>query len=628
MFSKALFKQSCKANGLMWGIITFAVCFMLACVMLISGSGNVSTMKNAVENTIIIENIDSELEKRAINYFTLSLDGTKEFDRLFLKGFKESFIQEYYIASNYQSKTDIWLNELPDKTDFERVEDYMLALQNWQTNIPSTDNNNAANCYLYYLNIWLESMPKESDYETSDNYNEALSYWNTQKPTAIAAAFVAVTQYDVVDIYSQAISNLENYIGELASAIDPSYIKGTDGYDEIYADIMFSINPNGVMNATYESFESGSAIESYDVSNLVLAIKPEDMISWLESSNSDDFSNYINDEERENYRLERSKYSSSIFLAGNMTTLTSQEKMIEALAEYGVTKEVYDSFGYTYNSIKHTATTAILSYQARYEYELTLIDSTNPLLIAKLKDSLKADICNSLLDSLPKDVSDGIQEIGQMDLYSLIVGSVFYKIAGLLLPIIFMIMAANNLIVGQVDSGSMAYILSTSTKRKQVVFTQACYLVGSLFIMFLCTTITSFICLSIVDLKSSNLTYTKLLLINTGAFLVLFAMSGINFLSSCWFDRSKRSMALGGGLSMFFLVATMLGLFGSKVIPTVVRLETLNNFNYVSIISFFDAISIIDGTKVFIWKFAVLLGIGIAGYIIGSKKFERKDLPL
>ena len=42
MFSKALFKQSCKANGLMWGIITFAVCFMLACVMVISGSGNIS----------------------------------------------------------------------------------------------------------------------------------------------------------------------------------------------------------------------------------------------------------------------------------------------------------------------------------------------------------------------------------------------------------------------------------------------------------------------------------------------------------------------------------------------------------------------------------------------------------
>ena len=39
MFSKALFKQSCKANGMMWAIIAFAVCFMLACVMLISGNG-------------------------------------------------------------------------------------------------------------------------------------------------------------------------------------------------------------------------------------------------------------------------------------------------------------------------------------------------------------------------------------------------------------------------------------------------------------------------------------------------------------------------------------------------------------------------------------------------------------
>lgn len=42
-----------------------------------------------------------------------------------------------------------------------------------------------------------------------------------------------------------------------------------------------------------------------------------------------------------------------------------------------------------------------------------------------------------------------------------------------------MIMASNNLISGQVDSGSMAYVLSTSTKRRTVVFTQAGYLIGS-----------------------------------------------------------------------------------------------------------------------------------------------------
>ena len=47
MFSKSLFKQSCKANGTMWLIITVAVCFMLSCVMLISGRGDISETKDA-----------------------------------------------------------------------------------------------------------------------------------------------------------------------------------------------------------------------------------------------------------------------------------------------------------------------------------------------------------------------------------------------------------------------------------------------------------------------------------------------------------------------------------------------------------------------------------------------------
>lgn len=207
------------------------------------------------------------------------------------------------------------------------------------------------------------------------------------------------------------------------------------------------------------------------------------------------------------------------------------------------------------------------------------------------------------------------------------VGSIFYKLAGLLLPIIYVIMASNNLVAGQVDSGSMAYVLSTSTKRQTVVFTQALYLICSLLCMFSLTTITGCICLAIVGSKVV-LSYGELVLLNLGAFLVLFALSGLCFLTSCWFDRSKRSMAIGGGLSIFSLVAAMLGLFGSPVIPKVVRLDALNNFNYVTIITLFDAISIIDGTLTFLWKFAILLVLGVIGYVVGSIKFTKKDLPL
>ena len=80
-----------------------------------------------------------------------------------------------------------------------------------------------------------------------------------------------------------------------------------------------------------------------------------------------------------------------------------------------------------------------------------------------------------------------------MDMYGTLVGSIFFKMAGLLLPIIYLIMTANSLIAGQVDSGSMAYILSSSVKRRAVTFTQGVFLVGSLFLMFCCTGVTSIV---------------------------------------------------------------------------------------------------------------------------------------
>ena len=87
-------------------------------------------------------------------------------------------------------------------------------------------------------------------------------------------------------------------------------------------------------------------------------------------------------------------------------------------------------------------------------------------------------------------------------------------------------------------------------------------------------------------------------------------------------------MAIGGGLNMFFLVATMLGLFGSPILPSIMRMTALNAFNFVSIISLFDVVSILDGTLTFVWKWAILIALGVVGYVVGSIKFKKKDLPL
>lgn len=97
---------------------------------------------------------------------------------------------------------------------------------------------------------------------------------------------------------------------------------------------------------------------------------------------------------------------------------------------------------------------------------------------------------------------------------------------------------------------------------------------------------------------------------------------------SAIFNRSKYSMSIGGGITIFSLVCTILGLFGSNVVPSAMRISAMDFFNYLSIITLFDTVSILDGGLSYLWKFAILLGIGIVTFIIGIFRFDKKDLPL
>lgn len=529
MFSKALFKQSCKANGTMWAIITAAVCFMLACVMLISGSDSIGATVTAVEDAIINKEIDASLQSRAIAYYENEVDGMHRFDEFFVANAK---------------------------------------------NVAADD------------------------------------------PTGIKDA--------VTTVYVKSCDDLQSYIYAKAAAIDPAYTPQSTEAQEMLGSVMYAINPNGMFDGFYTA-HGETPPEAYDVRSLVSALMLGDADAYLQSA------------ERARYIADRSESCAAVFLAGNITLRENIDKIISELARFGVTPEKYESFGYDYGNTKRLATDTVITYRNRLDHDLRELDEKREsgelgdaeyaAAVTEIKLALTGDIAASLLASLPQDVASALEEVGQINLYSLVVGSIFYKLAGLLLPIIFVIMASNNLIAGQVDSGSMAYVLSTSTKRKTVVFTQAVFLICSLLCMFTLTTVTGCICLAIVGNKVS-LGYGELILLNVGAFLVLFAVSGLCFCTSCWFDRSKRSMAIGGGLSIFALVAAMLGLFGSPVIPTVVRLDALNYFNYVTIITLFDAISIIDGTLTFLWKFAILAALGIIGYAVGATKFVKKDLPL
>ena len=276
--------------------------------------------------------------------------------------------------------------------------------------------------------------------------------------------------------------------------------------------------------------------------------------------------------------------------------------------------------------IKVLSNTAITTYQF-YINEFKQASPDKTVTEDQILEA-RTNSCKSISDQIPSKVGEALTELGNMDVYGLIIGSIFYRIAGLLLPMVFVIITANGLLAGQVDSGSMTYVLSTPTKRRAVTVTQMVYLVSALFAMFSLLTIVSVISIAIVGGNSFAINFSEILLFNLGAFLTTFAIAGYCFMCSAIFNRTKHSLGIGGGLTIFSLVCTILGLFGSSVVPSAMRISAMNFFNYLSIITLFDTVAILDGALNYLWKFGILLAFGIITFIVGILRFDKKDLPL
>lgn len=107
------------------------------------------------------------------------------------------------------------------------------------------------------------------------------------------------------------------------------------------------------------------------------------------------------------------------------------------------------------------------------------------------------------------------------------------------------------------------------------------------------------------------------LLLNLGAFLLMFAIAGISFLFSCVFNLSKNSLALGAGIPVAFFIFQIMSQVGSS----------LEKFKYLSLNTLFVP-GDITGGGTFWPQFAVLAVLGTVLYLIGIKVFKEKDLPL
>jgi len=241
---------------------------------------------------------------------------------------------------------------------------------------------------------------------------------------------------------------------------------------------------------------------------------------------------------------------------------------------------------------------------------------------------------------------DRIQTMSQIDLNS-VLNDLVYKITGVFLPMIYVMITCNKLVAAQVSDGSMAYILSTPTNRRTVVRTQYLFLVLSLIMMYIVITIGAYTSgiagFFITQPEGINFgTFTlRTILYCFGSFSAMFGLSGVCFGASCWFNKSNNSIALGGGACVLAFLCCILGLFGNKVFVSVgVGVEAMNVFNYLTIYSLIDTESMSNFAKYasgayggvmslnWLYEILILLAIGVIFTAIGMRKFTKKDLPL
>ena len=135
-------------------------------------------------------------------------------------------------------------------------------------------------------------------------------------------------------------------------------------------------------------------------------------------------------------------------------------------------------------------------------------------------------------------------------------GQYLYGFIYLVFPMIFVILTAHGLIAKHVDRGSMSYLLSTPNTRRNIVATQAIYMLVSVTALFVVETILGiFTARAFFGDMLDIGTYIEFNLITLSMF---FVVSGISFLASVFFNEARYSMAVGMGVPIAFFIIKVL----------------------------------------------------------------------
>jgi ABC-2 type transport system permease protein len=200
-----------------------------------------------------------------------------------------------------------------------------------------------------------------------------------------------------------------------------------------------------------------------------------------------------------------------------------------------------------------------------------------------------------------------------------LVGPMYFGMLASTMVALFVVISGNKLLAGQVDQGSMAYILTAPIRRTTVAITQLVYMVGSLAVTYGAMAGVSVIANNIADAGFKTQTLINL---NFGAFMVALAFAGIMFAASGIFNLSKYAFGTGGLLVILFILLAIVGSFADYGVAG------LEDVQHLTIVSLFDYKNILVAGSKWLPKLAALGGIAAVTFGVGTTAFAKKDLPL
>lgn len=237
-------------------------------------------------------------------------------------------------------------------------------------------------------------------------------------------------------------------------------------------------------------------------------------------------------------------------------------------------------------------------------------------IIISMYDPEGLEALEAMLESFPKELllAMGFNMIDSS--LTAFISGYFYGFLIIIFPMIFTIMLSFRLVGKYVDNGSMSYILSTPNTRTKVIITQAVFLILSIFTLILVTTVTGITISS--AMFPGLLNNGKFILLNLGAFLLFFLISGICFFCSSFFNEGRLSLSTGIAIPVGFFIINMLQAVDSR----------LEFFKFFTIFSLFNNERIIQGDSLTWLYFLVMVVVGFGFYVASIYVFRKKDLHI